>query len=318
MVKVLRGNLPRQRIEGYHQYRGGFEKGEGFGVRRIIPTSKIQTEGDTHAQKQEKESFKIATKLYAGFDPVQKDFYKRAGKVSIKHDKQGREIRKYLTRRTFAINDIIAKLNSPSSPYPEPLPFCICCVDTVGNALPGYTLTITSEKLKSYGYEEESDETACYPPSAVSPLYEPYKLMCGEAIYPALTAEDIHKMRTICPYELTGCEARYNEVLTSADTTEVFCNVNFKEVGIPKGVAAVADICVKLHLEGLHTNYWVYIYTTDWSCQCHIDWAIPTLEYRYTKTVHDGDVVHRSWYGRGDWGEGNLYVDECSVKIRQA
>lgn len=317
MVKVIKGDLPGQRATGYHQYRGGFGKGEGFGVRRTLPTSKLQTIGDTKEQKRQKEDFKIASQLYSHWDIQQRDFFRRARKLDIKLDKQGRQVRRYLTRRQFAMQDIISKLNSPSSPYPAPLGFCICCVGEDQLPLTGYTLKITTNKLPKYTYEEETDNYGCFAPSSVSPLYEPYQLQCGAGILYDLTAEEIHKIRTISPYEYTGCGAKYDEVLTSTFQDEEFCTVDFKKVGIKPWESAVAKIHILAHLGGLHTNYYCNIYTTDWNISWGIDWAEPTKECNWTKTVHDGDVVRRSWKGEGDWGQGNLYIDEYSVKIRR-
>ena len=234
MVKVERGTFSGQRTEGYHQLRTDFGTAAAYDVRRAIPTDNRPTIGNTPAQKKQKEEFKIAGEMYKHWDYQQHDFFRRVAVPDIKIDKSGRQIRRILTGQRFAIHDIIEKLNSPTSPYKEPLPFCICAVYANGEPAPGHTLKITTDKLPQYHYEESNDEYACFPTSSVSPEHERYKLVCGLAEYGPLTAERIHRTTSLCVEPRDSYYTKQNIEITNCYTYHRFdYTFNFSQLGIP-------------------------------------------------------------------------------------
>lgn len=311
MVKVTQGNLPGQRAEGYHQYRGGFEKGEGFGVRRTLPTSNIQTKGDTIAQKRQKEDFGLASKIYSSWDILQKDFFTRGGIVDIRYDKKGKRIKRYLRGARWAIHDITTKLNAPSSPYPSPLGFCICGVDLQGEPAPGFTLNITTDKLRDFTYSEKNCEDGCFMPSALSPLYEPYHLwFTGARDYGLLTAEEIHQITTLHVHDYTEI---YTATLTWMDafsSSEWFYQINFQEWGITTPTADIMFIVTEINEkpEGL---IFMYFEPHTWPRYWMKTDAGETKTFYDYVTVGDGTRFRRN-YGNYSWdtphGKGTIIM----------
>ena len=293
MVKVTQGNLPGQRAEGYHQYRGGFEKGEGFGVRRTIPTSNIQTKGDTIAQKRQKEDFGLASKIYSGWDILQKDFFTRGGIVDIRYDKQGKRIKRYLRGARWAIHDITTKLNSPTSTYPPPLGFCICGVDLQGEPAPGFTLNITTDKLRDFTYSEKNCKDGCFQPSSLSPLYEPYLLTLGEGNYGWKTAEEIHQITTLCVYHKTMLYHIKDVALGYGWHDDHILTLDFASMGIED--REEVELLFYTHVKSINCvcSWWIDYFTVDWtSPYCNIPGNVE-VECSFRHIAHDGDHIRR-------------------------
>jgi hypothetical protein len=198
MVKVTKGALGGERPKGYESYTSNYGVGPSVAVRRKIPTTALPTVGTSLAQTKQKDSFAAATKTYSKFNALQKDFFKRCWQIDKTTDSQGREKKRILKARQLAIKDIARTISTSGEKYLKPLGFCICAIDLEGNPAPEHELNITSEKLRKFTYKEQNDEFACFPPSSLSPRYEPYHLFYTDAAdYCLLTAEQIHKIKTL-------------------------------------------------------------------------------------------------------------------------
>ena len=317
MVKVIQGNLPGQRAEGYHQYRGGFEKGEGFGVRRTIPTSNTQTKGDTLAQKRQKEDFGLASKIYSGWDILQKDFFTRGGIVNITHDKQGKPIRRYLRGARWAIHDITTKLNSPSSPYPSPLGFCICGVDLKGEPAPGFTLNITTNALRDFTYSEENYKDGCFQPSSLSPLYEPYHLTVGERDYGWKTAEEIHQITTLCVSHLAPSWYEKDTIYGGFYYDHQLYTFDFAALGIAD--KDEVDVAIRTHceLELPKFCWWITYYRnhTHYLYSLYLD-APDVINDIHEIKIKDGEDIWRVMGVGSEIMHNPGLMHECYVAIK--
>ena len=198
MAKVTKGTLSGERPKGYESYTSNYGVGPSVAVRRGVPTTALPTIGTSLAQKQQKDSFAAATKTYSKYNALHKDFFKRWWLIDKTTDNQGRTAKRILTGRQLAIKDIARTVSTSGQKYQKPLGFCICAVDLDGNPALGHELNITCPKLRNFTYKEKNDNFACFPPSALSPKYEPYHLFYTDAAdYCLLTAEQIHKIKTL-------------------------------------------------------------------------------------------------------------------------
>jgi hypothetical protein len=198
MVKVTKGALSGERAEGYQSYTTNYGVGPSVTVRRGIPTTDLPTVGTSLAQKQQKDSFAVASYIYSKYNELQKDFFKQWWLLDKTVDPQHRLAKRILTGQRLAMHDIMRTISTSGETYPKPLGFCICAVDIWGNPAPEHELNITCPKLGNFEYKEKNDIYACFPPSSLSPKYEPYHLFFTDAAdYCLLTAEQIHKIKTL-------------------------------------------------------------------------------------------------------------------------
>jgi len=234
MVKVTKGALGGERDGGYSLYTTAYGVGPSVGVRRQIPTTALPTIGTSLAQKRQKECFAAATKTYKNYNVLEKDFYKRYWVLDKKIDTQGITANRILTGRQLAIKEIARTICTSGEKYPKPLGFCICAVDMYGDPAPEHELNITSEKLGNFEYKELNDEYACFPPSSLSAKHETYHLFYTDAAdYCLLTAEEIHKIKTLCidkiilfqHVEKTDYGIQYHTAFAEA--------VNYEDHGLP-------------------------------------------------------------------------------------
>lgn len=312
MVRVFRGNLSGDRTEGYHQYATDYGTAASLHIRRTLPTDKRQTIGNTAAQKQQKENFKIANELWKGWNHLQRDFFRRVTIVDVKLDNSGREIRRALTGQRFARHDIIEQLNSPTSPYEDPLPFCICASYCNGSPAPGFTLEISTENLPEFTYEEQNNEGGCFPASAVSPRYEPYLLELGEATYGPWTAQQIHDTRTLCVYIFTQMCGVTSGVWVCGGTCNVYtCKLDFAAFDIKKEEIQAR---VPLSHKRLSLND-ADVYVTVNGVEIWRDWTryksrvYPEIYF----TAHDGDEV-KVWIEKTEGNQTQVSVWNMTVE----
>ena len=233
MVKVTKGALGGERPKGYESYTSNYGVGPSVAVRRTIPTTALPTVGTSLVQRQQKDSFAAATKTYSKFNELQKDFFKRCWQIDKTVDNQGGEKKRILKGRQLAIKDIARTVRTSGEKYKKPLGFCICAIDLEGNPAPEHELNITSEKLRKFTYKEQNDEFACFPPSSLSPRYEPYHLFYTDAAdYCLLTAEQIHKIKTLRIVKLLELWTRKTHRISGWWVWESLPNISFQDNNI--------------------------------------------------------------------------------------
>jgi len=174
MVRVTRSKLAGQRTEGYHQYRSGFEQGEGFYVRRTVSVDPRQIGSGTTQQFRIKEGFKLSETVYQELTPIQKEYYEKRSQTVITIDKKGEKYIRVLSGKALAIHEITMNTRGDTSPYIKPAQCCMCVKDFRNAAIHGLNLKITSERDKIFKLERTSDKTGCFPPFALGDELEPY------------------------------------------------------------------------------------------------------------------------------------------------